>query len=602
MLAVLVDGIPSDESQWVYELKYDGFRALAATSGGNAAMLSRNGLDLAGRFPAVAAAVARLRKHEAVLDGEIVAIGEDGVPRFELLQRGEGARTVFVVFDLLWLDGVDLRSQPIESRRELLEKLLRRAPAGVELAGRIDSPAKAALEAVARLGWEGLIAKRRESRYEQKRSKAWLKIKAINAQELAIVGFTPASHSGSQIGALLVAVAEGDHLRFAGKVGTGFSAKQRADLMKDLKRDTVRKPMVTSAPRMKNATWVEPRLVAQVRFTEWTSEGKLRHPSFLGLRPDKKPMESIREKASAAPPSVDSGAGPSKRSAAPEVRLTSPGRLLFPRDGITKEDVAAYYDAIAEPMLRALEGRPLALEHWNQGIDEPSWFHQNIGREAEPWMTLAETPTRTSARSVRHLVADRPEALRWLAQHSVLTVHMWSSRIENIESPDWLVFDLDPAKGKGIEQAVEAALVIRRLFDQLQLPSVPKTSGKRGIHLLVPLLPGYSHEDSVEFASTISSKLAERIDFMTVARPLGQRRGRLYLDSLQNGYGKTIVAPYSLRAADGAPVSAPLEWTEVNKKLDPAKFNLRTMPERVAKLGDLFRPVLEGGVKLPRLR
>ncbi|HUF16607.1 MAG TPA: DNA ligase, partial [Thermoanaerobaculia bacterium] len=195
MLAVLVDGIPPDETNWVYELKYDGFRAIAASSVGRVAVISRNGIDLADRFPTVAASVSRLRGHQAVLDGEIVAVGKDGVPRFELLQRGQGTRTSYIVFDLLWLDGVDLREQPIEKRRELLEKLLRRPPEGIELAGRIESPARAALEAVARLGWEGLIAKRRESRYESKRSKAWLKLKAIRAQELAIVGFTPASHS-----------------------------------------------------------------------------------------------------------------------------------------------------------------------------------------------------------------------------------------------------------------------------------------------------------------------------------------------------------------------------------------------------------------------
>ena len=608
MLAILVDGLPRDEENWVYELKYDGFRAIAAVADGEVHVISRNGLDLASRFPSVARSLSAFRKGSAILDGEIVALDPDGVPRFELLQRGEGERTIFIVFDLLWLNGVDLANEPLESRRELLEKLLRRPPKGIELAGRIEGSPRAALESFARAGWEGLIAKRKGSKYETRRSKSWLKIKAINAQELAIVGYTPATNSDRQIGALLVAVAEDGELRFAGKVGTGFSTRQRAELMQVLSADAVPKPLVSDAPRMKKATWVRPRFVAQVRFTEWTADGKLRHPAFLGLRPDKKPMESKREKPAAVKPSPgkkrSSAKSASKKSAVPsvEVKVSSPDRLLYPRDGIVKQQVVEYYEAVKGPMLRALAGRPLALEHWNQGIDKPSWFHQNIGKEAEPWMTLVETPTRTSNRKVRHLVADRPETLRWLGQHSVLTTHMWSSRMENLESPDWLVFDLDPAKGKGIEQAVEAALVVRRLFEQLGLPSVPKTSGKRGIHLLVPLLPGYSHEDAIEFACTVSEKLAEKVDFMTTARPLAQRRGRLYLDCLQNGYGKTIVAPYSLRAADGAPVSAPLQWSEVTKKLDPSKFNLKTMPARLAKVGDLFRHALEGGVKLPRLR
>jgi bifunctional non-homologous end joining protein LigD len=277
--------------------------------------------------------------------------------------------------------------------------------------------------------------------------------------------------------------------------------------------------------------------------------------------------------------------------------------LLYPRDGITKQDVADYFQAVAGAMLPALEGRPLALEHWNAGIHKPSWFHQSIKEDAaEPWMTIAETPARTSGKTVRHLVADSPAALQWLAQRSALTVHMWSSRVSSLESPDWIVFDLDPAKGKGIEQAIEAALVFRKLLETLELPSVPKTSGKRGIHLLVPLVPGYSHEDAVEFACRIAEAVSAKVPDFTVERALANRRGRLYVDCLQNGYGKTIVAPYSLRAIDGAPVSAPLEWSEITRKLDPSKFNLRTMPERLAKKGDLFRAALSGGVKLPRLR
>lgn len=217
-------------------------------------------------------------------------------------------------------------------------------------------------------------------------------------------------------------------------------------------------------------------------------------------------------------------------------------------------------------------------------------------------MTIADAPARTSKKTIRHLVIDRPETLRWLAQRSVLTTHMWSSRVSNLESPDWLVLDLDPAAGKGIEQAVEAALVLRKLFESMDLPSVPKTSGKRGIHVFVPLVNRYTHEEVAGFACRIAEAVAGQVSFATTARPLAARKGRLYLDCLQNGYGKTIIAPYSPRALDGAPVSAPLKWSEVTKKLDPLKFNLRTMPNRLAKLGDLFAEAVDGGVKLPKLR
>jgi bifunctional non-homologous end joining protein LigD len=258
---------------------------------------------------------------------------------------------------------------------------------------------------------------------------------------------------------------------------------------------------------------------------------------------------------------------------------------------------------MSEPLIRALKDRPLSLEHWNQGVGKPSWFHQNLGREAPDWLSHVDTPTRTSARAkVRHLAIDNVDDVRWLAQMSVLTIHMWASREADLNQPDWLVFDLDPAKGKGIEQAIEAAIVMRGLLEHLELPSFPKTSGKRGIHVFVPLAPGYTHEEAAEFACSIAAAVTREVPTMTVERSLAKRRGRLYLDCMQNAYGKTMVAPYSLRGIDGAPVSAPLKWEEVTRKLDPLKFNIRTMADRYAKVGDLFAPVLKKGAKLPELK
>ncbi len=623
MMATLVGELPRDESQWLYELKYDGFRAITAMAGSSALVWSRNALDLGSRFPSIPAAAARIGTDDAVIDGEIVVLDEHGVPRFQLLQKGEEGEVVYFVFDLLWLDGEDLRPLPIEERRKRLEKVIGKRKSGaVRLAEQMEGSARAALEKAASRGWEGVIGKKRGSSYENRRSKAWIKLKAINAQELAVIGYNPSTASDREIGSLLLGVVEGGRMRYAGKVGTGYNAKQRRDLKTMLDRDAIAKPDLADAPRMRGVVWVDPRYVAQVRFTEWTSDGKLRHPSFLGLRPDKSPWEVVRERPAVAPdrdPPAKKKKGGAKasskraksaksakkaeRPSADLVVLTTPDRLLYPRDGITKQDVAEYFERIAEPMIRALDSRPLALEHWNGGIDKPAWFHQSVKpTDEEPWMTVVETPARTKKSTVRHFVADSPAALRWLAQRSALTLHMWSSRAPSLESPDWVVFDLDPAEGKGIEQAIEAALVFRRLLERLGLPSVPKTSGKRGIHVLVPLVPGYSHEDATEFACRIAECVAAQVPDFTVERSLAKRKGRLYVDCLQNGYGKTIVAPYSLRAADGAPVSAPLEWSEVTRKLDPSKFNLRTMPDRLAKKGDLFRLAIEGGVQLPRFR
>jgi bifunctional non-homologous end joining protein LigD len=639
MLASLTETPPRDEKSWAFELKYDGFRAVTAIVDGSVAMWSRNKLDLAPRFPSVAAALSKLKLPEVVLDGEVVVLDDHGAPRFQLLQQG--GRELYVVFDILWLDGEDLRKKPYEERRALLVKTLRRAPSSISVSEQLEGGGDAALDRAKKSGWEGIIAKRRTSTYEGRRSKEWLKIKAINEQELIVVGWNPSTHAAREIGSLHLGVMGADgELHYAGKVGTGFSFKQRVWWLEELSKDVVPKSLVIDAPRERVATWVRPRFVVQVAFTEWTADNRLRHPSFLGIREDKKVGEVVRERESgvgsgesemktqksSAKPSKSSTKSPAAKPASaksskqvlsskssishtplptphtPPPNLTHPERILYPRDGITKQDVVDYYAAMTEPMLRALRDRPLALEHWNDGIDKPSWFHQDVGRGAPAWVSSIETPTRTTGKSVRHLEVDRPETLRWLAQMSVLTIHMWASRAPSLEEPDWLVFDLDPAKGKGIEQAIDAAIIIRRLLDHLRLPSLPKTSGKRGIHVLIPLAGGYTHEEANAFACSIGNAVTSKVPEFTMERALNKRQGRLYLDRMQNAYGKTIVAPYSLRAIDGAPVSAPLKWEEVTKKLDPKKFNLRTMPARLAKVGDLFARVFEERVKLPELK
>jgi len=589
MLATLAEAPPRDEENWTYELKYDGFRAICAIAGGDVAMLSRNELDLSTRFPRTFAALKKMKVKDLVIDGEVVVLDEKGAARFQLLQQGGDER--LFLFDVLRLEGKDLRRLPYIERRKILEKLCAKTPAGIEVSQTLDMGGEKALRHAAAGGWEGVIAKRKTSVYEPRRSKEWLKIKVLNQQEFAIAGWQTSSATEREIGSLHLAVNDKGQLRYAGKVGTGFSSKLRVWLRQELEKDRVDKPLVLDAPRDRHANWVKPRLVAQVAFGEWTSDHRLRHPAFLGLRDDKEVKDVVKETASAA-------SAPKSK-----VNVTNPDRLLYPRDGITKKEVIAYYEAMAEPMLRALKDRPLALEHWNQGIHKPAWFHQSIGKEGPSWLKVVDTPTRTTkSGTARHLVVDGVDSLRWLGQMSALTVHMWSSREGSIEEPDWILFDLDPAKGKGIEQAIEAAGVMRKLLENLELPSVPKTSGKRGIHVFVPLASGYSHEQVADFACSIAAAVAGSVPGITVERSLSARRGRLYLDCMQNGYGKTVVAPYSLRAIDGAPVSAPLKWSEITKKLDPLKFNLRTMPKRLAKVGDLFAEVFKSKAKLPKLQ
>ena len=591
MLATLVEEPPAGE--WHAEVKYDGYRAIAALSNGRLAMQTRNQLDLIARFPRIAKALQQLVVGDAVIDGEIRALDPDGVPRFELLQQG--SEVVLFAFDLLRLDGEDLRERPIEERRDLLRSLLSNAPPELRLAEEVSGAIPEALEEVRKRGLEGLLLKARKSVYAKGRSRDWLKLKVQQAQELAIIGWTPGKGAAaSGVGALLLAAAskEGGYV-FAGKVGTGFSSKLRKELLRELKKDLTEKAVVGDAPRLRDAHWVKPRLVAQVRFTEWTADGKLRHPAFQGLREDKKPEETTREQPAKAAKKAPKATKPSQ-----EQKLTNPQRVLYPKENLTKADLAAYFQAVAKPFLKALKDRPLTLIHFNQGIDKPRWYQQDIGRQKEEWMTLAATPAQ--GKTVNHFVADSERALQWLAQNSVLEVHAWHSRMESLTQPDWVVFDLDPAEGRGIDQAVEVAQLLRGMFDRLGLPCVPKTSGKRGIHLHVPLAKGHTFEDAQSFALQVGETVVQQLPQVTLERALNKRKGRLYFDCLQNAYGKTAVAPYSPRGIYGAPVAAPLRWEEIDEKLDPSKYNLKTMPARLEKLGDLFEPALKNGIRLPR--
>ncbi|WNG50057.1 DNA ligase D [Archangium minus] len=624
MLATLAQVDATEGNDWRFEVKYDGFRALAAVQGERIALQSRGGKDLSARFPAIARALETLGEHEVVVDGEIVALDAQGRSRFQLL--GKGAEERFVIFDVLWLDGEDVRSRPLDERREKLEQLLARVKPPLELAERVGGSAKKALAEARRRGLEGVMAKRVDSPYTPGRGADWLKLKVQANQEVAIVGFTPMANERPELGSLLVAVREGDTWHYAGKVGTGYSTKVRRELRTLLSRDVVKKspvqdaPLVMDALHNEEAFWVKPRYVAQVAFTEWTEDGRLRHPSFQGLRTDKRPEECVRERPRSTP--VRATRGPHRRtgtkarkstraagrtsvarkkdpvapSAAPVV-LTHGDRVLFPEPGFTKADVFAYFRDVAPLMVPALEGRPLSLQQWPQGVDAPGFFRQEV-RGAPDWLTTVCIHHET--RSLTHVVVDRPESLLWLANQSAFTLHTWSSRVPHLEEPDWVVFDLDPGPGGTFDDLIQLATSLRRHLEALELTSVPKTSGKRGLHVLVPLAPGHTYEQVRAFALETFEALARKHpELATTERSKDRRQGRLYLDAEQNAWGKTVVAPYSLRALPHAPVSTPLAWSEVTSRLEPRRFTLATVRRRLDKVGDLFAPALAGGQKLP---
>jgi len=614
MLAVLSEPEQAPSSDYLYEVKYDGYRALSAISGGNIAVQSRNGLDLVARFPFLLEALSPLIVGEAVIDGEVIA-GSG----FQNLGDA-AAEHQLVVFDLLWLEGEDLRQRPLEERRELLESLVANVGQPLVLAERVGGTAEEALAGARDEKLEGVIAKKKGSLYVSARSNDWRKLKVLGTAELVIAGYTPSTNSDETIGALLLANNDHGHWKFAGKVGTGFDLKTRKRLLKLLKPDEVDQSQVEGAPRMKAAHWVTPKHLAQLNFAEWTRDGKLRHPSFQGLREDKAAEQTQVEpplkhppkahRAAAAPPRAgfftkrpSNGFGVWHSNHAEhseteiEVPTTNPERILFPKTKRTKTDVRAYYDCVAPLLVKAMNGRPLSMQQWPRGINKPGLF-RHAAAAAPEWVT--RVTVEHQAHPTEHIVIDRPETVSWLANQSALTLHMTSSRLDSLDSPDWVAFDFDPADGE-FNKLVPLALALKALLDQLDLVSYPKTSGKRGLHVFVPIAPGHTFEQVHTFARKVSDALTERFsDEATTIRTKAQRNGRLYLDAEQNARLKTMVAPYSIRAVEGGQVSAPLEWDEVDPKLDPARFTIMTLEKRLAKVGDLFEPVLHGGQRLPK--
>jgi bifunctional non-homologous end joining protein LigD len=635
MLARLSTPAEASEDTHVFEVKYDGFRALASLSDGRLSLQSRNGKDLCDRFPKLAEALRQVRVGETVVDGEIVALDAQGRSRFQLLQNASGEDQRYVIFDVLWVDGEDVRAQPLEVRRNRLEEVFARAKRPLQVSERVELPLERAMAEARQRGWEGLIAKRKGSPYVGRRSDDWLKLKVIAGQEVVIVGYLPIKNerAETEIGALLVGVHGPDGYQYVGKVGTGFNAKTRRELRTLLDKERVEEPVVLGAKPRPETVWVRPRHVAQVHFTEWTEDGRLRHPVFEGLRTDKRPEDVVREQPAPVEPSQprrtvargrtqEAGMAKAERSArgerrapqrlaarmarAPEVeselvvgqaKLTHGDRVLFPECGYTKADVFAYYREVAPVLVPILTDRPIAVQQWPGGIQTPGFFRQQLSGTPDWVPTMC---VRHEGKTLYHVNAKEPETLLWLANQSALTLHMWNSHMPKLAQPDWVVFDLDPGTG-GWDSVITLACALRRKLEELELESFPKTSGKRGLHVLIPLAPGHTYAQAQRFADRLSGELAEELpDISTTERTIAKRKGRLYIDAGQNARGKTVVAPYALRGKEGAPFSAPLKWSEVTRRLDPTRFNLKTVRKRLDAVGELFAPALRGKQHLPK--
>jgi bifunctional non-homologous end joining protein LigD len=594
MLATLASDVPASPG-WAFEVKWDGFRALAYLQGAEARLVSRNKNDLTGRFPDVAKALpGAVKTPDCVLDGEVCALDEQGRSSFSAMQQGNGA-IVYYAFDLLELEGRPLIDLPLEERRAELIALLDTRNRVVRLSETFDD-GQALLEAAEKQGLEGVIAKKSGSRYEPgKRSRNWLKVKTHGRQEFIIAGYTRGKGRRSgRLGSLILAVRRGEELVYVGNCGTGFTEKEIDKLLARLRPLERKSSPFGSVPKMPKVrkddiVWVTPKLVCEVEFAEWTHDGRLRAPSYQGLRDDKTSAEVRRERP------IESEIKRGKRT----LKLSNLDKVFFPEVGITKGDLLAYYRDAAPVLVPHLRDRPFTMKRFPDGRAGKFFFQKDAPKHMPAWI-----PTRSyrstsresrEKRTISYPLVNDDLALLWMVNMGCIDMNVWYSRVDRPERPDFVLFDLDPSADVAFPEVVQVALLVKEVLDALGLEGYPKTSGSDGMHVLVPIQRRYTYADTREFAEIVARTLAQTHRGLVTTEWSKQKRRGVLIDSNQNGEGKTIASVYSVRPQEGAPVSTPLRWDEVREGLDPRDFTMDVVLGRIKRDGDLFEPVLKGG-------
>ena len=637
MLATLVDE-PFDTPGWSYEVKWDGYRAMAHINKGKTELMSRNIKPFTEKYYPIAAAMDAWSIN-AVLDGEILVIDKEGKADFSALQnwRSEAdGDLVYYAFDLLWYEGKDLTGLPLSERQAILKVILPTNDDHVRLSRVFETSGLDFFEAAKKMGLEGIMAKRSDSTYAlDSRSKDWLKIKANQRQEVVIGGFTRNQGTSKQFSSLLLGVYENGKLQYVGKVGTGFSEKKQKEMMalfRPLITDKIpfqAEPDVNKPSRFRpnppkaKATWLRPELVCEVSFIEVTSDGVFRHPSFEGMRRDKKAKEVVREIAADTKPVTAGSGNGEKLVAAPkrgsartllnpkdetqvkkisghDLKFTNLGKVYWPGEGYNKRDMFNYYYKVADYILPHLKDRPLSLNRFPSGIHGKSFYQKDVKGKAPDWATTYPYTT-SDGDDKEFLVGDDVDTLLWMASLGCIEMNPWFSRISHPDNPDYCVIDLDPAEKTTFEQVIQAAREVKDVLDAISVPSYVKTSGSTGIHIYVPLGAKYSYDQSQLFAKLLVSIVHERLpDFTSLERKIKDRGGKMYLDFLQNRPGATIACAYSLRPKPGATVSMPLHWDEVKKGLRTKDFTIENALARIKSEGDLFAPVLREGIDMKK--
>jgi bifunctional non-homologous end joining protein LigD len=611
---------PFDNDKWLFEIKYDGVRVLAVREGENTHLYARSGTEITNRYPEVVLALNSVALERFVLDGEVVAQDDRGRPSFQLLQRRmhvNDARQIarlsvavpvsYYVFDLLGFDRFDTRTLPLEERKRLLGELIH-SEGPVRYCDHVIARGKDFYAAISEHELEGVVAKLRDAPYRGTRTGDWLKIKRPLTKLFLIGGYSDPDGTRTHFGALLLGQYESDgELRYTDKVGTGFNRETLRKIHAMLEEraqsaSPFRKPAAGEPTPERNAHFVRPELVCKVRFTEWTDTGGVRQPSFLGLvegadpreckydgpgAQAELPAEVVNDKA--IEPRADIGVKPPKGRPnlatpdAPKATVTNPEKLFWPKDGYTKGDLVAYYRAISKWMLPYLKDRPVMLTRYPDGIEGKMFYQKDAPGFVPSWISTEKIYSEDSQREISYFILDSEEALAYVANLAAITIHMWSSRIPHLERPDWLLFDIDP-KGTTTRRAVECALAVAAVLREVGLEPCLKTSGQMGLHVVVGLAPKYTYDQAKMFSELVAQVVVNRIPkIATINRNPSTRNGRVYIDYLQLGHGKTIAATFSVRPVSGAPVSAPMTWKELKLSLDPAAYNIKNMPARMSR-------------------
>lgn len=629
MLATLTNHPPSGD-QWLYEVKWDGVRALCFVEDQHLRILSRSQKRCDQQYPELSVLPHFLKASSAILDGEIAVVDENGRSSFSLIQPrisvtdpnsiahlARSAPVTLFLFDLLYLDGYDLRGVALEERKRLLSEILTPAE-HIRLSDHFVANGDAMLEAARAHGLEGILAKRRASKYEGRRNHDWLKIKVNWRQEFVIGGFTHGERD--YFSSLVLGLYEGGKLVHTGQVGTGFNDKSLREIYARLEPLIVKKsPFAGAVKALRDVTWVKPELVAEIKFLEFTPDGLLRAPVFIALRPDKDPKECVRElpeaEEEAAPADPPAAAAlvkrepliPAKSPAEMQVtldghrlKLTNLNKIFYPGEGIAKRDVINYYDAIAELIIPHLRDRPLSLKRYPNGIASDFFFQKDAEDKVPDWVRLEPIFSEHNQDKIHYIICNDRATLVYLANLACIDQNPWMSRMGSLENPDFALIDLDPTEGCPYAQIVEAAQIVKRKLDALGLAGYPKTTGGDGMHIYIPLEPVYTFEQVRSFAEILSIlTIREKPDLFTTPRTVSQRKkGKVYFDYLQISSAKTIAAPYVLRAHPGAPVSTPLDWAEVKQGLEPGQFHIHNALDRFERVGDLFQPALTNKQKL----